>query len=154
MEYPRQLDCGAFLSQIDHLDDHKVQLKADGVTRPGQVVVIKGEGMPVFESVRGYGATPFNPGSEGSPPAPQHIACGDCRSGAFPNYAVLMQRQGASFLCAAEAQGGPVRDVHSGVPAAAQRGAEAGCAGTLPAGLHAAAARGALVIRSLEERIA
>ena len=40
--------------QIDHLDDHRVQLKADSVTRPGQVVVIKGEGMPVFESVREF----------------------------------------------------------------------------------------------------
>jgi len=47
--------------QIDHLDDHKVQLKADGVTRPGQVVVIKGEGMPVFESVRCCGTTHLRP---------------------------------------------------------------------------------------------
>ena len=42
----------AVRKQVDHLDDHKVQLNADGVTRPGQVTVIKGEGMPVFESVR------------------------------------------------------------------------------------------------------
>ena len=37
--------------QIEHLDGHKVKLEAGGVTRPGQVVVIKGEGMPVYDSV-------------------------------------------------------------------------------------------------------
>ena len=40
-------------AQIEHLDGHKVTLAASGVTRPGQVVVIKGEGMPVYDSVRG-----------------------------------------------------------------------------------------------------
>jgi hypothetical protein len=38
--------------QIEHLDGHKVTLAASGVTQPGQVVLIKGEGMPVYESVR------------------------------------------------------------------------------------------------------
>lgn len=38
--------------QIEHLDGHKVKLSAGGVTRPGQVVLIKGEGMPVYDSVR------------------------------------------------------------------------------------------------------
>ena len=42
----------AVLLQVEHLDDHRVELRADGVTRPGEVTVIKGEGMPVFESVR------------------------------------------------------------------------------------------------------
>ena len=55
---PADCDLRVSRSQIDHLDDHKVQLKADGVTRPGQVVVIKGEGMPVFESVRGLQPSP------------------------------------------------------------------------------------------------
>lgn len=39
-----------FTMEIEHLDGHKVTLAASGVTRPGQVVVIKGEGMPVYDS--------------------------------------------------------------------------------------------------------
>ena len=38
--------------QVEHVDGHTVELKSEGVTRPGQVRVIKGEGMPVYESVR------------------------------------------------------------------------------------------------------
>ena len=38
-----------FSTELEHLDGHKVGLKAEGVTRPGQVVKIGGEGMPVFE---------------------------------------------------------------------------------------------------------
>lgn len=47
-----------FSMQIEHLDGHLVELgrplaaskTAGGVTRPGQVQVIKGQGMPVYES--------------------------------------------------------------------------------------------------------
>lgn len=39
-----------FITEIEHLDGHKVKLAAGGVTRPGQVVLIKGEGMPVYDS--------------------------------------------------------------------------------------------------------
>ena len=37
--------------QVEHLDGHKVDVGRQGVTRPGQVVRIEGEGMPVFEKV-------------------------------------------------------------------------------------------------------
>jgi len=39
-----------FNKQVEHLDGHAVPLQTQGVTRPGQVVVIKGEGMPVHDS--------------------------------------------------------------------------------------------------------
>lgn len=35
--------------QIEHLDGHKVPLQSQGVTVPGQVRTIKGEGMPRFQ---------------------------------------------------------------------------------------------------------
>jgi DnaJ-class molecular chaperone len=35
--------------QISHLDGHKVVLSASGVTIPGQVKKMKGEGMPLFD---------------------------------------------------------------------------------------------------------
>ena len=38
-----------FSKEIDHLDDHKVVLSSTKVTRPGQVVRVVGEGMPVYE---------------------------------------------------------------------------------------------------------
>ncbi|KAG8976092.1 DnaJ- protein scj1, partial [Tulasnella sp. 427] len=43
-----------FERNITHLDGHVVRVKRTGVTQPGFVQVIEGEGMPVFES-RGYG---------------------------------------------------------------------------------------------------
>jgi len=39
-----------FTTQVEHVDGHTVKLQSEGVTRPGQVRVIKGEGMPVYES--------------------------------------------------------------------------------------------------------
>ncbi len=41
--------------QIEHLDGHSVRLEAGDVTRPRQVAIIKGEGMPVYDSVRAAG---------------------------------------------------------------------------------------------------
>ena len=38
--------------QIEHLDGHKVTLASEGVTVPGGVAVLPGEGMPLFEQVR------------------------------------------------------------------------------------------------------
>jgi hypothetical protein len=37
--------------QIVHVDGHKVKLANSGVTKPGEVRVVKGEGMPVYEGV-------------------------------------------------------------------------------------------------------
>lgn len=37
-----------------HLDGRQVPLSSTSVTSPGQVVVIKGEGMPLHDSVRLY----------------------------------------------------------------------------------------------------
>lgn len=39
-----------FSQQFAHLDGHAVTLTADGVTRPGSVHKVPGEGMPVFDS--------------------------------------------------------------------------------------------------------
>lgn len=41
-----------FHHNFDHLDGHQVSLTSTGVTRPGDVQVIAGEGMPVFDSDR------------------------------------------------------------------------------------------------------
>lgn len=38
-----------FSKDVEHVDGHKVVLASKAVTRPGQVVRIPGEGMPVFE---------------------------------------------------------------------------------------------------------
>ncbi len=38
--------------QVEHLDGRRVPLEARVVTRPGQVVLLKGEGMPLHDSVR------------------------------------------------------------------------------------------------------
>lgn len=37
--------------QLEHLDGHKVQVGAAGVTRPGETRWFQGEGMPRFEKV-------------------------------------------------------------------------------------------------------
>lgn len=39
-----------FSQDFKHLDGHKVTLATDGVTRPGSVQKIAGEGMPIFDS--------------------------------------------------------------------------------------------------------
>ena len=38
-----------FERNLTHLDGHTVTLKRDGVTQPGFVQTVKGEGMPVFQ---------------------------------------------------------------------------------------------------------
>ncbi|KAI0661750.1 DnaJ-domain-containing protein [Cubamyces menziesii] len=43
-----------FERNLTHLDGHIVELKRHGVTQPGYVQTIKGEGMPIFEGT-GYG---------------------------------------------------------------------------------------------------
>ncbi|CAL1716723.1 unnamed protein product [Somion occarium] len=43
-----------FERNLTHLDGHTVQLKRTGVTQPGYIQVIKGEGMPKFEQT-GFG---------------------------------------------------------------------------------------------------
>ncbi|CDO78181.1 hypothetical protein BN946_scf184797.g7 [Trametes cinnabarina] len=43
-----------FERNLTHLDGHIVELKRQGVTQPGYVQTIKGEGMPLFEGT-GYG---------------------------------------------------------------------------------------------------
>lgn len=35
--------------QFEHLDGHKVKVEAAGVTIPGQVFKVEGEGMPLFD---------------------------------------------------------------------------------------------------------
>ena len=39
-----------FDTTLTHLDGHAVRVRKDGVTQPGEVVTIPGEGMPQFES--------------------------------------------------------------------------------------------------------
>eukprot|EP00899_Mesostigma_viride_P003558 jgi/Mesvir1/13202/Mv06161-RA.1 len=41
-----------FTHQIEHLDGHKVEIGHPGVTKPGEVRTIKGEGMPIFDSTK------------------------------------------------------------------------------------------------------
>eukprot|EP01106_Pelomyxa_sp_JSP_P000199 TRINITY_DN1025_c0_g1_i1.p1 TRINITY_DN1025_c0_g1~~TRINITY_DN1025_c0_g1_i1.p1 ORF type:complete len:241 (-),score=70.39 TRINITY_DN1025_c0_g1_i1:114-836(-) len=36
-----------FTKEIKHLDGHKVEIKRESVTKPGQVITLSGEGMPV-----------------------------------------------------------------------------------------------------------
>ena len=42
-------------SKINHLDNHVVEFGKDGITKPGEVIKIEGEGMPVhnFPSQKG-----------------------------------------------------------------------------------------------------
>jgi DnaJ family protein B protein 11 len=42
-----------FEKTVRHLDGHDVILKKDGITRPGEVMVVQGEGMPVYEGSGG-----------------------------------------------------------------------------------------------------
>ncbi|KZS88124.1 DnaJ-domain-containing protein [Sistotremastrum niveocremeum HHB9708] len=44
-----------FERNLTHLDGHIVELKRDGVTQPGLVQIIKGEGMPWFENPSMHG---------------------------------------------------------------------------------------------------
>jgi DnaJ-class molecular chaperone len=44
-----------FTKSIKHLDGHKVTIKRDKITKPGEVERIRGEGMPVFEYPSDYG---------------------------------------------------------------------------------------------------
>eukprot|EP00892_Ulva_mutabilis_P005332 jgi/Ulvmu1/3170/UM015_0211.1 len=44
-----------FEKEIEHLDGHKVTLKRQGVTIPGQVQRVKGEGMPKYEDESKHG---------------------------------------------------------------------------------------------------
>ena len=39
-----------FEKEIKHLDDHIVTVKKDGVVQPGDIVKVRGEGMPVHQS--------------------------------------------------------------------------------------------------------
>ena len=39
-----------FKKVIQHLDGHKVAIKKEGVTQPGETIRVKGEGMPVHQN--------------------------------------------------------------------------------------------------------
>ena len=39
-----------FEKEIIHFDDHTVTVKKDGVTQPGDIIKIRGEGMPIHQS--------------------------------------------------------------------------------------------------------
>jgi len=41
--------------QIQHLDGHDVTLKAAGITIPGEMQTLKGEGMPLLDQARKQG---------------------------------------------------------------------------------------------------
>ena len=41
--------------QIKHLDDHAVTLKSAGITIPGQMQTLPGEGMPLLDQARKRG---------------------------------------------------------------------------------------------------
>ena len=44
-----------FEKEITHLDGHKVLIKRDKITKPGEIEKIKGEGMPVFDFPSDHG---------------------------------------------------------------------------------------------------
>eukprot|EP00030_Apusomonadida_sp_AF-17_P007471 a841449_44.p1 GENE.a841449_44~~a841449_44.p1 ORF type:complete len:398 (-),score=172.57 a841449_44:19-1140(-) len=44
-----------FTMQIEHLDGHKVPLARTAVTRPGQVLKVQREGMPLYDSPNDFG---------------------------------------------------------------------------------------------------
>lgn len=44
-----------YVQEIEHLDGHKVTLSSVGVTRPGDFVQIKSEGMPLHNEVSRFG---------------------------------------------------------------------------------------------------
>ena len=49
-ETPQCAELGTYqLAQVEHLDGRKVRVAAAGVTVPGHVVSLAGEGMPLFE---------------------------------------------------------------------------------------------------------
>lgn len=50
-----QLSCGHVTVQVQHLDGHDVTLKAAGITVPGQMQTLKGEGMPLLDQARRHG---------------------------------------------------------------------------------------------------
>ncbi len=39
-----------FEKEIPHLDDHIVTIKKNGVTQPGDIIKVKGEGMPIHQT--------------------------------------------------------------------------------------------------------
>lgn len=55
MTIPLRAALLGFETSFKHLDGHTVQLKRTGVTKPGQVVRIKGEGMPKHSTPSEYG---------------------------------------------------------------------------------------------------
>ena len=44
-----------FTKEIDHLDDHIVTIEKTRVTQPGEVEIIKGEGMPFHNDPSSFG---------------------------------------------------------------------------------------------------
>ena len=41
--------------QVQHLDGHTVLLKSTGITIPGQMETVAGQGMPLLDSAKKYG---------------------------------------------------------------------------------------------------
>lgn len=41
--------------QVQHLDGHNVVLKSSGITIPGQMETVKGQGMPLPDSAKRFG---------------------------------------------------------------------------------------------------
>jgi DnaJ family protein B protein 11 len=39
-----------FEKEIKHLDEHVVFIKKDGITQPGDIIKVRGEGMPIHQS--------------------------------------------------------------------------------------------------------
>ena len=48
-----------FNKEIDHLDDHIVTIEKTRVTQPGEIEVIKGEGMPLHNEPSSFGVIAF-----------------------------------------------------------------------------------------------
>jgi len=55
MTIPLRAALLGFETSFKHLDGHVVQLKRTGVTKPGQTIRIKGEGMPKHGTPSEYG---------------------------------------------------------------------------------------------------
>merc|ERR1719230_1637986 len=55
MTIPLRAALLGFETSFKHLDGHVVQLKRTGVTKPGQTIRIKGEGMPKHNTPSEYG---------------------------------------------------------------------------------------------------
>jgi len=56
LQLPLKQALGGFRHEIRHLDDHVVVIQNDGVSHPGQVLTLPGEGLPLHNVPSEFGA--------------------------------------------------------------------------------------------------